>query len=184
MNEAFDLSTLKLKCTVVGAGVRNASDILRHKSGLRWLFCCNRPKNNGKPGGWAGLSYAPHGRVHMDSIAEQGCGTFNQQSELSTNSLCAPPTHLSWCGPPSALQDTFRLNTQFMRPPNVKQGQLRGKRANARRLACLRKERMCATQPVASFNVAPMAGQVKAATAVAVALSTRALLAPDKECTT
>ena len=112
-------------------------------------------------------------RPCMDSIAEHGCGTFNQQSELSTNSLCAPPTHLSWCGPPSALQDTFRLNTQFMRPPNVKQGQLRGKGANARRLARLRKERMSATQPVASFNVAPMAGQVKAATAVAVALSAR-----------
>ena len=53
---------MRFKCTVVGAGVRNASDILRHKSGLRRLFCCHRPKNNGKPGGWAGLSYALHGR--------------------------------------------------------------------------------------------------------------------------
>ena len=111
------------------------------------------------------------------SIAEQGCGTFNQQSELSTNSLCAPPTSL-----PSALQDTFRLNTQFMRPPNVKQGQLRGKRANARRLACLRKERMCAAQPLASFNAAQTARQVKAAVARrSVCARARA---PEKECTT
>ena len=110
-------------------------------------------------------------RPCMDSIAEQGCGTFNQQSELSTNSLCAPPTSL-----PSALQDTFRLNTQFMRPPNVKQGQLRGKRANAGRLACLRKERMCATQPVANFNAPQTARQVKAAAAVALSARGPSLL--------
>ena len=110
-------------------------------------------------------------RPCMDSIAEHGCGTFNQQSELSTNSLCAPPTSL-----PSALQDTFRLNTQFMRPPNVEQGQLRGKGANARRLARLRKERMCATQPVASFNVALTARQVKAAAAVALSARGPSLL--------
>ena len=111
----------------------------------------------------------------MDSIAEQGCGTFNQQSELSTNSPLRS-THLSWCGPPSALQDTFRLNTQFMRPPNVEQGQLRGKGANAGRLACLRKEGVCATQPVANFNAPQTARQVKAAAAVALSARGPSLL--------
>ena len=145
-------------------------DILRHKSGLRRLFCCHRPKNNGKPGGWAGLSYAPHARVWI-RLQNTAVGLSISKVSCQPTPLCAPPTSL-----PSALQDTFRLNTQFMRPPNVKQGQLRGKRANARRLACLRKERMCATQPVANFNAPQTARQVKAAAAVALSARGPSLL--------